>query len=165
MAFYGTLLDANAFFAARLHSYDWDAAGASDRQKAMTQATELIDQFDYLNDKYPVAILDADATDEEKRTAELSQELQFPRGSVDTVPVEIERACYLIAQVLLSGRDPDMDLEALASKSTQYGDVKTTYNRNGNYPEHIAHLIPSPQAFNLLKPFFRERNQFRVNKL
>lgn len=175
MANYGTVNDGNAFFDARLHSYDWDQATVSDRGKALVQASELIDQFDYVGDKYTVYVAKealgdlADlTTDENKeilRQAELAQELEFPRGSSATIPTEIEYACYLIAKALLSGRDPDMDLESMATKSTSYGDVRTSYDRSGNTQEHITHLIPSPQAFNLLRPFFRERNQFDLYRV
>lgn len=159
MAHYGTLVEANVFFDNRLHNWDWDAASLADRTKAMNQATEVIDQFAYIDQKYAVAIL-TDPTSEECRVANLSQELEFPRGAINEVPDEIEKACYLIAKALLSGRDPEADLESLATKSSAYGGVRTTFQRDGNNQEHIAHLIPSPQAFNLLLPFMREDKTF-----
>lgn len=116
MANYGTVNEGNAYFDARLHAYDWDQASVADRGKALVEATELIDQFDYVGRKYAVQVAvdalgeDADlSTDENQeilRVAELSQELEFPRGSVNTVPTEIETACYLIAKALLSGATP-----------------------------------------------------------
>lgn len=169
MANYGTINEGNAFFDARLHAHDWDQATVADRQKALTQASSLIDQFDFVGMKYATQVavdalgdvdLDTDENRETLRLADLTQELEFPRGDVNTVPTEIEQACYLIAKALLGGRDPEMDLESLATKSTSYGDVKTTYNRDGNHLEHLAHLIPSPQAWNLLRPFLRHRNRF-----
>lgn len=171
MANYGTVNGGNAYFDARLHNYDWDQATTADRLAAIVQATELIDQFAYLGYKYAVQqVYDAidaidgdpstDANKELLRLAELAQPLEFPRGDVNSVPEEIESACYLIAKALLGGRDPDMDLEALASRGVAYGDVKTLYTRTSNTQDHTTHLIPSPQAFNLLRPFFRERNQF-----
>ena len=174
MANYGTLTAANTFFSNRLHSYDWDIANAEDRQKALNQATELIDQFDYIGQKYAVQqILDTDedadwttdANMELLRQAELSQDLEFPRGSSATIPTEIETACYLIAKALLSGRDPEADLESLSVKTSSYGGLRTVYQRDGNNQEHMAHLIPSPQAFNLISPFFRERNTFTVKRV
>ncbi len=176
MPSYGTLVAANVFFDQRLHSYDWTQASATDRQKAMNQSTELIDQFAYIGQKYPVQIVyDAiaanngdvttDANQVLLRAAEESQELEFPRGDSSTIPTEIETACYLIAKALLSGRDPDVDLESLAIKSAGYGGVKTSYQRDGANQEHMAHLIPSPQAFNLIRPFFRERDLFDVKRV
>jgi hypothetical protein len=157
---YGTVSGAQTFFDNRLHSFAWENSTPDDRIKALNQATELVDQFDYIGDKYAVAILGDDATDDQKQTAELSQPMQFPRGDVNTVPVEIEQATYLIAQALLDGRNPDMDLEGLPMKSMGFADAKAGYDRTGNTLEHLAHLIPSPQAWNLLVPFLRERNKF-----
>lgn len=170
---YGTVNKGNAFFDSRLHNYDWDQAIVADRQKALVSATTLIDQFAYLGYKYTVQeALDGmddpttDANKEVLRLANLAQPLEFPRGDATTdIPVEIENACYLIAKALLSGRDPDMDLEALASRGVAYGDVKTLYTRSSNTQEHVAHLISSPQAFNLLRPFFREKYQFDMYKV
>ena len=174
MANYGTLTAANIFFAQRLHSYDWDISNVDDRQKALNQSTELIDQFDYIGQKYAVQqAIDATgvvdwSTDENQailRAAELSQPLEFPRGDSAVIPTEIETATYLIAKALLSGRDPDADLESLSVRTSSYGGVRTVYQRDGNNQEHMAHLIPSPQAFNLISPFFRERDTFTVKRV
>lgn len=165
MAFYGTAVDGDAYFAARLFSWDWDTATTEDKEKALQTATDLIDQFDYLGDKYAIAILGDDPSDEQRKAANLSQTNEFPRGDVDLVPAEIEYATYLIAQRLLSGRDPQMDLEGLSVKFERYGSVQSSYDRSGNTQEHLAHLIPSPQAWNLIKPFLRERNVFVTKRM
>ena len=175
MANYGTVNEGNAFFAARLHSYDWDQATVEDRLAALVQATELIDQFDYICQKYTVQVVlddigDGDpTTDDNKaalRAADLAQPLQFPRGSDSTtIPTDVETATYLIAKALLSGRDPEMDLEAMSSRGVSYGDLRTLYTRGGNLQEHITHLIPSPAAWNLLRPFLRERNEFNIYRV
>jgi hypothetical protein len=129
MAYYGTVNEANTFFSTRLWTYDWDNASVADRAKALQHATDLIDQFDYVGQKYAVAILYGTSTapltptDAEIRAAELSQPLQFPRGedadASSTIPTEVEQACYLIAKALMT-RDPEADLEALATKKSQY---------------------------------------------
>ncbi len=171
---YGTMVEANVYFSNRLHTTDWDIANATDRTAAMVEAAELIDQFDYIGQKFAVqvaldALGDVDlSTDENQatlRVAELSQELEFPRGDSTVVPEEIEKAGYLIAKALLSGRSPDEDLEGLAIKSTQYGGVKTSYHRGGVDQDHTAHLIPSPQAWLLIRPFIRERNAFDIQRV
>ena len=139
----------------------------------MTQATELIDQCDFGGYKYTVqayldGLDDPDTDDcdvqEGMRLASLEQELEFPRGDVSEVPVEIEKACYLIAKALLSGRDPEADLEALTQTSAGYGDLKSSHDRKGNFHQHATHLIPSPQAWNLLLPFLRERKSFNIKR-
>lgn len=174
MANYGTVSGGNTFFAERLHAYDWDRSTPEDRQKALSQATELIDQFDYIGQKNTVYVLqsnnpDTDWTTDENRpiiqAAEEAQPLEFPRDADTTVPPEIETATYLIAKALLSGRDPEADLENLSVLQSQYGGVKTTYQREGNNQEHMAHLIPSPQGFNLIRPFFRERDMFDIKRV
>ncbi len=171
---YGTLVEANQFFAGRLHAFDWENALVGDRTKAMSQATELIDQLDFAGYKAAVQeYLDGlecpDVDDEDvqagMKAASLTQELEFPRGDDADVPVEIEKACYLIAKVLLSGRDPEADLEALTLKSTGFGDLKSTRDPVGNFHQHLTHMIPSPQAWNLLKPFLRERTAFNVKRV
>ena len=174
MSNYGSVSGGNTFFAARLHAYDWDRSTPADRLKALVQATELIDQFDYIGQKHTVQVwLDANpdadlSTDANKaaiQAAEEAQPLSFPRGDDTVVPSEIDTAAYLIAKALLSGRDPEADLENLSVMQSSYGGVKTTYQRDGNNQEHMAHLIPSPQAFNLIRPFFRERNLFDVKRV
>ncbi len=174
MANYGTVNEANAFFSARLHSYDWDISTVEDRQKALVEATELIDQFNYIGQKNTVYVLQTDnpdtdwTTDENRPTiqaAEEAQPLEFPRDADTVVPTEIETATYLIAKALLSGREPDADLENANVSSSSYGGVVTRYATGGNDQEHIAHLIPSPQAYNLIRPFFRERNLFDVKRV
>lgn len=172
---YGTVPEADVFFSNRLHTYDWDRSTAADKKAAMVQATELIDQFEYLGDKYSVqVVLDslgdcADFSTEENqellRQADLAQPLLFPRGDSKEIPEAIDMACYLIAKALLSGRDPDIDLENLAIKSASYGGVRTNYQREGNNQEHIAHLIPSPEAWTLIRPFLRERDLFDIKRV
>ncbi len=163
--FYGTTTDGDAYFAARMFSWDWEQATTDEKEKALQTATDLIDQFDYLGQKYAVAILDDSASDEERKTANAEQVNEFPRGTSSVIPVEIEQATYLIAQRLLSGRDPQMDLEALSVKFERYGSVQSGYDRSGNTQEHLAHMIPSPQAWNLIKPFLRERNVFVTKRM
>jgi hypothetical protein len=175
MCNYGSVAAGDTFFGARLHAYDWDRSTPADKLKALVQASELIDQFDYIGQKATVYTLvqasdeDTDWTTDTNRAliqaAEEAQPLEFPRDADSTVPTEIENATYLIAKALLSGRDPEADLENLAVRQSQYGGVKTTYQREGNNQEHLAHLIPSPQAFNLIRPFFRERDLFDVKRV
>jgi hypothetical protein len=175
MANYGTLVKANLYFAGRLYTDDWDRAGPADRMGAMVQATELIDQFDYIDEKYTVrTVLDAadSGTDWTTaanmailRAAEAAQDLEFPRGKSNVVPTEVEWATYLIAKALLSGRDPDQDLENLSIRVASFGGVRNTYDREGEYNEHIAHLIPSPEAWTLIRPFLRDRDTFTVKRV
>lgn len=159
---YGTVPLANQFFSSRLHNFDWINSSENDKLRALNQAAELINQFDYSGQKYSVTILGEKPTYEQIQTANAAQEDEFPRGTSDVVPPEILKAAYLIAQALLSGRDPEMDLESRMQKTSRVGDLASTFDTEGNNLEHIAHLIPSPQAWNLIRPWLRERNQFDI---
>ena len=171
--YYGTIQRADAFFSGRLNSFDWDNSSEGDKLKSLQHAKKLIDRFDYIGQKYSVqnwltdnadADLTTAASKASLREAELAQPCEFPRGVSNIVPREIERAAYLIAKALLSGRDPNADLEDVSVRSEQYGMLNTSYNTSGNDQHHLAHLIPSPQAFNLIRPFFRDRNTFDIMK-
>ena len=171
---YGTLVDANLFFGKRLYTTAWDKANGARRTAALNEATELVDQFDFIGEKYAVQVtLDAqadtydwttDAACLALRTAEVSQPLEFPRGDSNVVPTEIEYATYLVAKELLAGRSVEKDLENLALKSAAIGGVKDSYQRDGNLVEHLTHLIPSPEAWALIKPFLRERDTFTIKR-
>ena len=164
MANYGTVGDGDTFFAARLHSWDWENASNADKLKALTQATQLIDQFDYQGQKYAVTALGTTYTEAQLQAANVSQPLEFPRGDINTVPAEIERATYLIAKELLAGRDPNIELEMALNKNTRYGQLSSSKDVEGKALEHIAHLIPSPEAWNLIKPFLRHRSSFCLRR-
>lgn len=167
---YGTVIDGDTYFASRLHAYDWEVSSTADKTKALVQASELIDQFDYLEQKYTIAALgdSADYTvaawDAAVQAANLAQPHEFPRGTSTTIPTEIEEAAYLIAKALLSGRDPEIDLETQTNKNSRFGQLSTSRDVAGNTLEHIAHLIPSPQAWNKIRPFLRDRDTFCLNR-
>ena len=95
---------------------------------------------------------------------ELSQELEFPRDSDTEVPVVIERACYEIAYALLDGKDPELELEAIARGSQAYSSVRTTYSRDQVPLEHVMNMIPSAAAWALLKPFLRDSNYVEFSR-
>jgi hypothetical protein len=165
---YGTVELGDAFFASRLHKYDWEVSSPADKAAALNQAAELIDQFNYAGQKTPVqALYDAlpsgqYPTDAEIKAASATQPHEFPRGTDTEVPEDIKKAAYLIAMALLGGRDPNADLENRTMKASRIGQLMTQFDTEGNTQEHIAHLIPSPQAFNLIRPYFRPRDEFTL---
>lgn len=165
---YGTVSEADAFFASRLHKYDWEVSSVADKTAALNQAAELIDQFNYAGQKTAIqALYDALPAGESPTqaaidAANVSQPHEFPRGTSANVPEDIKKAGYLIAMALLGGRDPNMDLENRTMKSSRLGQLMTQFDTEGNTQEHIAHLIPSPQAFNLIRPYFRPRDEFTL---
>lgn len=154
---YGSLVGANNFFEQRLHTFHWDNASADDRIKANNQAYMGINMFNYLDEKYPVAQLlesNPNATEAQIQAAWLTQDGEFPRGTSNVVPAEIEYAQYLWAYALLEGRVPDEDLEQLAVTSQAYGGVRQAYDRRVRM-DHLALLIPSATAYRYLFPFFK----------
>lgn len=90
-----SLADANAYFAARLRSENWDAADAADREKALRLATAILTRQRYVG-----------------TLASSSQILAWPRnGAVDqegraigssTIPQAIKDACCEFALRLLT---------------------------------------------------------------
>ncbi len=165
---YGTVQEANDYFALRLHERAWSKALVADRPKALWAATLVIDSLNFKGYKAPVYTLleaDEDATGEEIRTAEATQALEFPRGADTEVPVNIRKASYEIAYNLLDGKDPELELENLGITSQGYASVRTTYARNQVPIEHIINGVPSPQAWRWLKPFLRDDDAIKLSRV
>lgn len=137
--YYGTLTAAEVYFNYRLNSDAWDDALVKDREAALIQATRAIDKLNYENEKY-----------------EEDQVLQFPRGDDETVPVEIEYACYEIAIKLLEGHDSEVEAESMGVLTETYSGVRTTYQQ-GYATEHLRAGIPSIEAWEYLKPYLRDQ--------
>jgi hypothetical protein len=82
----------------------------------------------------------------------------------DVVPRDIEIACYEIAIQLLSGVDPDMEIENLAAHSQGFSTARTTYER-AYVLEHIAAGVPSARAWILLKPYLRDPRRLNISRV
>jgi len=180
MIYYGTLVEADSYFASRLHESAWSDADPADRPKALWAATQIIDTLNYKGYKRPVYVLlqqyglqdipsavgsCSSPTVEEVMTAEASQALEFPRGGDTEVPLAIRRACYEIAHSLLDGKDPELELENLGIESQGYASVRTTFSRNHVPVEHIVNGVPSALAWRLLVPFLRDDDAIRVSRV
>ena len=185
--YYGTINEANDYFGSRLHSSAWTNAVQADQPKALLAATRIIDKLNYKGHKATVwAVLKTYLADDnflwgwpfistdswpyrpsraELEAAELAQPLQFPRDSDTVVPEAIRQACYEIAYSLLDGRDPELDLEALAINHQAYGNVQTTYSRDQVPLEHILNGIPSIVAWRLVRPFLRPTNELKLSRI
>jgi hypothetical protein len=159
---YGSITKANAYFLTRLHSEAWEMENATNQTKALYTATRIIDRLNYKGNKRSVylAVLAAGGWDQlallDIQVAEAAQELEFPRDTDTTVPVDIETACFEISLALLDGVDPDIELENLGVTNQSYSGVKTSYNRDQQPIEHLLHGIPSAMAWRILKPFLRD---------
>ena len=185
--YYGTIDEANAYFAGRLHAIAWTSANSADWPKALLAASRIIDKLNYKGHKAAVwAVLQKyQQTDwfpwywpyittdswpyvpsrAELEAAELSQPLQFPRCSDTVVPEAIRQACYEIAYSLLDGRDPELELEAMAINHQAYGNVQTSYSRDQVPLEHIINGVPSIVAWRLIRPFLRPADEIKLSRV
>ena len=165
---YGTLDEANTYFATRLHTTAWDHASSTQKTNALYQGAEIIDSLNFKGCKATVyTALEADiyATQVTLRAAEAAQELEFPRDADTEIPLAIEKACYEIAYSLLDGVDPTLELENLAVTNQAYAGVKTSYNRDQQPIEHIINGVPSFIAWKLLRPFLRDPRSIKFSRI
>lgn len=157
--YYGTVAGADLYFARRVHAWDWENATLEDKVRALYNATEAIEKFQYVGVK-----------------ASSSQSLEFPRtrtlrddtvcqiGGTSGVPTPIIEACYLIADALVGGRDPQADFESQNVKVETFGPTRTELDTKVGPMRHIANLVPSPAAWAKIQPFLAISHSFSVNK-
>lgn len=156
--YYGTVTGGDVFMVQRLHSWDWVNSTTAEKTRALYNATQLIDKFNFIGSK----VLS-------------TQNLEFPRqrvkedGTIVTIhsgaiPKPIIEATYLIANLLLGGRDPEADFEALVNKVETFGPIRTEFERARGPQEHLANLIPSPDAWQRIKPFLHIATGFDLNR-
>lgn len=165
---YGTIIEANDYFANRLHETVWTESNNSDRAKGLIAATRTIDALNYKGDKNPICVLlqgTPSATEEEIRDAGLTQDLKFPRGVDTVVPDVIKFACFEIAYSLLDGKDPEIELENLAVVRQKYQSVNLEYNRENVPIEHIVNMIPSSIAWRWLRPFLVDEDRIILRRV
>ncbi len=172
MSQYSTRVEADAYFAIRLHSTLWEASTVSDRNVSLQQASRIIDDLDYVGLKNAAYLVwfplkDQALTDANKlaiNVAGATQVLEFPRGSDTVIPDDIKEACNEIAYALLDGRDPDMDTEGLTQISQGFSSVRTTYTRTF-LPEHLVNGVPSATAWRRLKRYVKDKAGTRVSRV
>jgi len=162
---YATIQEADEYFQHRLHESAWSQATPDDRANALIEASRIIDSLSFKGKKNAVYLLlqaNEEATCEEIREAEASQELEFPRGADTEIPDRILWACYEITHALLDGVDPEMELENMSMNDHGIGSVRASYNRNQEPLEHFMNGVPSATAWKYLKPFLRDDDSFRL---
>lgn len=177
--FYGSVSEANDYFAMVLHQRAWSLASIDDRTRALYAATQVIDSLNFKGCKHSVYLLLLDnasyknpRTEAERlaaavaiREAETEQTLEFPRGADTEVPEAILRSCYEIALSLLDGKDPEVELETLGIVSQGYGSVRTTYNRAQVPIEHLINGVPAAKAWRWLRPFLRDDDAIKLSRV
>lgn len=156
---YGVVSRADQYFNNRLRNVFWLRASLGDKTSALIEATTIIDTLNFAGIK-----------------ADPNQLHQFPRATypanfpnivlstIDVVvPRDIEYACYEIAIQLLSGVDPDLEVENLATHSQGFSSARTTYER-AYILDHIAAGVPSARAWALLKPYLRDPRRLNISR-
>lgn len=144
---YGSVEDADNFFSMTLEGQRWMFTQPDKKFKALVSATRRIERLNF----YGVQ-------------ANPAQPLQFPRGTDTLVPVEVQQACYELAQALLSGVNPDTETDLITTTFQGYGGLRTEWDRSSLQPWIIAG-IPCKAAWDLLWPFLDERRGLRLTKV
>lgn len=134
---YTTLVEADAYMEGRLAVTNWDAASDDDKNRALKQATDVLEQFEYVG----------------RRTTQ-AQRLQWPRYGVvdmdgwnydqDVVARPIKEAQFELALALTDGSfklEPD---QLAAFENVKVGSLDVT--PRGSYtaamlPDHINRLL------------------------
>lgn len=149
MAQYGSVTDANAYFAELLHADEWQGLSTDLKNRALNAATQDIDRLEFAGSK-----LVAD------------QALEFPREGTAEVPDEIKFACYEIAYARIAdGRDPGREFEALKVQGDGAGSTRANFDRDNTPLEHLANGIVSFSAWRFLKPFLSPKTGFNINRV
>lgn len=168
--FYGSVSEADVYFGYRLYEDVWQNSTATMKRNALIAATRCIDALVYKGYKAAVNNLPDSADEATVNAAWLSQPLEFPRGSKvgesDTVvPDDIVRATYEIAYSLLSGKDPEAELDSIMVTSQSYDRVRTSYDRGMLPLESVLNLVPSAIAYNLLLPYLRDNRSIGISRI
>jgi len=147
---YSTIIDADTYFTEKLHALSWTEASDSNKTKAMNMATAIIDRLQFSGWK-----------------VEDTQVLEFPRyygdepDGTETIPDDINIACYEIAYSLLDGVDPDKEYANLAVKARTFSSVSTTYDTNAPL-DYLACGVPSIIAWRYLLPYLANTDSIRI---
>lgn len=142
---YGSIIGANKYFDNRLRNYFWVNACNTDKKSALTEATAIIDTLGFISCKF-----------------DKTQPREFPRLD-GVIPTEIEIATYEIAIQLLSGVDPNLEVENLASYSQGFSTARVTYER-AYILDYIAAGVPSAKAWSLLKPYLLDPRSLKISR-
>jgi len=174
MEYYGTVSGGDSYFGERLHTDTWTASSSGNKLLGLKQATRLIDNLNYKGVKAPVwsllynsdgSLVSPKPDRDDIITADLTQELEFPRGEDTSVPDAIVWAAYEIAYALLDGVDPEAELSNLRVKQNVYAAVRTTYADGYESVEHILNGVPSATAWRWLKPFLDDDNSIHIRRV
>lgn len=145
--YYGTVDDGDLYFAQRLRSDKWENATDPDKEKALFQATGLIDKLAYRGNK-----------------TVSTQPLQFPRGGDTSPPGVIVQATYLVAIKLLGNFDADKELAQMSQTRSRFG-PSVEIEKLPVPSVHIMAGIPSIEAWRLLYPYLLDVSSVKLIKV
>ncbi len=158
MAAYGTYVEGDTYFANRLYVSVWTETADATKTIALTEASMRIDRL-----KFSGILVDDD------------QDLEFPRYYLDadgtdngadgteTIPDDLQYACFELAFALLDGKDPDIELENLAVLSHRFDKIAT--GKSGQILQHILAGIPSATAWHYLLPYLTSGRTLKLNRV
>lgn len=147
MAAYGTIAQAEAYLVNKLNTTAWDNAGPGRQNKALGEATNIINRLNFQGTKTVVA-----------------QDNEFPRDDDTDVPSDITNGCIELALALLDGVNPDLEFENLVLEEETFGNAKMVHNREV-MPEHIIAGIPSITAWRYIRPYLRDTMSVRMDRV
>lgn len=135
---------ADDYFTTRLYTNIWFAKSDTDKQRALNDATRIIDRLNYKGTK-----TEPDQFHEVPRSG-----LTMQRIAIDptVIPDDFLFAQYEIAFALLKGYDPEKDNRSLGVLSRGYSSVRIAYDPT-QVPDYIKWGIPSLMAWQYLLPY------------
>jgi len=143
MTAYLTIEEAQEYFDTVMNSQPWDLADNTLRSKALLCASRAIDNLAFTGYK-----------------TSSTQEHEFPRNGLTTIPQDILNACCDIANAFLDGYDPEKDFRSLRVVSQAFGQTRLTYNADARV--HLAAGIPTMTAWRYLQPYLRDDQSVHV---
>lgn len=141
---------ADTYFNNRLYSQSWTDLSADDKQRALNQATMIINSFNYIGIK-----TDPNQLNEVPRSGIILDGLLVDSN---IIPDPFLIAQFEIALALASGIDPEREIRNLRVTSRGYSSVRTTYDPR-LAPEHLTYGVPSALAWSYLSTYLNRGAQ------
>jgi hypothetical protein len=154
-----TLVEAEAYFAARLNSGAWEDASADDKQRSLYTATRALEGLRFAgvkSDYYNHTVLGQSF---------VAQPLEFPRNGLTVIPEGIKNACCECAVAFLDGVDPEQEIRRQRVQSQGFASVRQSYYNVSVDPWVLAG-VPSFAAWQFLLPYLadpREISRIRTS--
>lgn len=143
---YGTIYEANIYFANRLKSETWENANDVDKLKSLIEATRTIDSLKLKGTKLTN-----------------TQILEFPRNWQIEIPENIKYACYEIAIALLDESNLESALTGETLKRGKYGSVEDEYFET-QPRKYVVSGVLSVRAWRYLKPYLDDDQSVKLTR-